>query len=63
MRLLGRRTVRITAGIPAILNKTFRGFPRCLQRTVAMLGHDAVDNNLFRLSLSTTILVFENSGD
>jgi hypothetical protein len=61
MLLLGRRAVRIIAGILAIPNKIIRGFPRCLQRTVAMLGHDAVDNNHFSLSLSTTILVYENS--
>jgi len=61
MLLLGRRPVGNTAGVLAIPNKIFRGFPRCLRRTVAMLGHDAVDNNLFSLSLSTTILVYENS--
>lgn len=61
MFLLGRRALRLTAGILAIPNKIFRGFPRCLQRTVAVLGYDAVDNNLFSLSLSTTILVYENS--
>jgi hypothetical protein len=58
MLLLGRRAVRIAAGILAI--RYFVVFLAAF-RELSLSGHYAVDNNLFSLSLSTTIPAYENS--